>query len=247
MTPNPYIIFLYLHQHHYFTKTLPIPYPITMQPLVSNLNPNAQPFFPQNTNNSHNHQQQHKLIPKRTTKTSRRRGNVTQFPNTIDEVQASRITTVMIRHIPNQLRFGDLLHLLDEHCYEINKSVDDPADWSKFDFLYLPMDYKKHAMERRMSNLGYAFVNFTTPSAAFKFYKQFQGFEWSVTENRKICEINAAHVQGRDKLERIFCQKVFRSNSHKFRPIVFYKGRDGFNRRMKGTPLGIHVRGLPFT
>lgn len=46
-----------------------------------------------------------------------------------------------------------------------------------------------------MSNLGYAFVNFTTPSAAFKFYKQFQGFEWSVTQNRKICEINAAHVQ----------------------------------------------------
>ncbi|XP_058765933.1 protein terminal ear1 homolog [Vicia villosa] len=247
MTPNPPVIFLYLHQHHYFTKTLPIPYPITMQPHASNLNPNAQPFYPQHNIVATPKTQSRVYVPKLTKKTSRRRANVTQFPNTIDEAQASRITTVMIRHIPNQLRFGDLLHVLDEHCYEINKSVDDPADWSKFDFLYLPMDYRKHAMERRMSNLGYAFVNFTSPSAAFKFYKQFQGFEWSVTENRKICEINAAHVQGRDKLERIFCQKVFRSNSHKFRPIVFYKGRDGFNRRMKGTPLGIHVRGLPFT
>ncbi|CAL5189312.1 unnamed protein product [Lathyrus oleraceus] len=216
-----------------------------MQPQVSNLNPNAQPFYPQHTSNSH--YQQDNLVPKRTKKTSRRRGDVQQFPSTIDEAEASRITTVMIRHIPNQLRFGDLLHVLDEHCYEINKSVDDPADWSKFDFLYLPMDYMKHAIERRMSNLGYAFVNFTKPSAAFKFYKQFQGFEWSVTQNRKTCEINAAHFQGRDTLDRVFSKKVFRSTSHKFRPTVFYKGRDGFNRRMKGTPLGIHVRGLPFT
>jgi len=46
-----------------------------------------------------------------------------------------------------------------------------------------------------MSNLGYAFVNFTTPAAAFKFYKQFNGFAWNVRQNRKICEINAAQHQ----------------------------------------------------
>lgn len=55
--------------------------------------------------------------------------------------------------------------------------------------------YRKHAVKGKMSNLGYAFVNFTTPSAAFKFYKQFQGFAWNVTQNPKICEINAAKYQ----------------------------------------------------
>lgn len=63
------------------------------------------------------------------------------------------------------------------------------------DLLLCLLYFRKHAIERRMSNLGYAFVNFTKPSAAFKFYKQFQGFEWSVTQNRKTCEINAAHFQ----------------------------------------------------
>jgi hypothetical protein len=55
--------------------------------------------------------------------------------------------------------------------------------------------FRKHAVQRKISNLGYAFVNFTTPAAAFKFYKEFQGFAWNVTVNQKICEINAAQYQ----------------------------------------------------
>jgi len=38
-------------------------------------------------------------------------------------------------------RFDDLLHILDEHCLRQNKSVD-PEKWSKFDFVYLPVDYR---------------------------------------------------------------------------------------------------------
>ncbi|WJX57685.1 hypothetical protein P8452_43216 [Trifolium repens] len=234
-----------------------------MQQRVSNLNPNAQPFFPQNTNS---HYQFHNnpvpiqttkstvKLPKRTqiqrktTKnTSRNRRSLIPFPNTVQEAEALHITTVMIRNIPNQLRFDDLLLILDEHCFEINKTVDDPDQRSKFDFVYLPMDYRKHALQRKISNLGYAFVNFTTPAAAFKFYKEFQGFAWNVTVNQKICEINAAQYQGKGTLERIFSQKIFRCKCRNFLPMIFYKGRDGFNRRMMGTPLGIHLRGLPFT
>lgn len=55
--------------------------------------------------------------------------------------------------------------------------------------------FRKHAIEKKKSNLGYAFVNFTTPTAAFKFYSEFQGFEWDVTKNKKICEINVAQYQ----------------------------------------------------
>ncbi|KEH16498.1 RNA recognition motif 3 in plant MEI2-like protein [Medicago truncatula] len=187
-------------------------------------------------------------IQQKTTKSTHHRvGTVIPFPKTIEEAEALHITTVMIRNIPNQFRFDNLLMILDVHCFEINKILDDPADWSKFDFVYLPMDYMKHAVKGKMSNLGYAFVNFTTPSAAFKFYKQFQGFAWNVTQNPKICEINAAKYQGKESLIRIFSQKVFRCKNPDFLPILFSAGRDGFNRRMSGISIGIHVRGLPFT
>ncbi|KAE9595933.1 putative mei2-like protein [Lupinus albus] len=120
------------------------------------------------------------------------------------------------------LRFSDLLKILDEHCFELNKTVEDAAAYSKFDFLYLPMDFRlkfrnyffhfintdlsnnhlfgsyfirRHAIDKKLSNLGYAFVNFTSPTAAFKFYKRFNGFIWNVNTNRKTCEINAAQYQ----------------------------------------------------
>ncbi|XP_020237963.1 uncharacterized protein LOC109817162 [Cajanus cajan] len=173
------------------------------------------------------------------------RRDVIPFPNTVEEAEASFTTTVMIRNIPNQLKFNDLLLILDEHCLRQNKRTNEPEDWSKFDFVYLPMDYRKHAIEKRMSNLGYAFVNFTTPAAAFKFYREFQGFEWDVANNRKICEINVAQFQGKDTLMRIFQAKVFRCESRDFLPVVFSDGRDGLNGRINGSYVGNHVWGLP--
>ncbi|XP_061339554.1 protein terminal ear1 homolog [Gastrolobium bilobum] len=180
-----------------------------------------------------------------TTSGSAPRRTVIPFPNTIEEAVTSPITTVMIRNVPNQYKLDDLLLMMDDHCWQQNKTIEDPADWSKFDFIYLPMDYRKHAIEGRMSNLGYAFVNFTTPSAAFKFYEQFQGLVWNVTENQKICEINAALYQGKDTLMRIFRQKVFQCKSRDFLPVVFSEARDGLNRQIEGTPVGKHVPGLP--
>ncbi|TKY56207.1 terminal ear1 [Spatholobus suberectus] len=173
------------------------------------------------------------------------RSGVIPFPNTVEEAEITSTTTVMIRNIPNQFKFDDLLLILDEHCLQQNKDADDPANWSKFDFVYLPMDYRKHAIEKSMSNLGYAFVNFTTPSAAFKFYHEFQGLEWDVAQNKKICEINLAQYQGKDTLVRIFQGKIFRCESRDFLPMVFSGGRDGLNRRIEGTYVGNHVWGLP--
>ncbi|KAG5129672.1 hypothetical protein JHK84_036069 [Glycine max] len=168
------------------------------------------------------------------------------FPNTVQEAKTSSITTVMIRNIPNQFKFEDLQLILDEHCFKQNKSAEDPKAWSKFDFVYLPMDYGKHAIEKKKSNLGYAFVNFTTPAAAFKFYSEFQGFEWDVAKNKKICEINVAQYQGKDTLKRIFQGKVFKCESRDFLPVLYSGGgRDGLNRRIKGTYVGKHVLGLP--
>lgn len=54
---------------------------------------------------------------------------------------------------------------------------------------------RKFSMQKRVSNLGYAFVNFTSPEAAFRFYREFHGVEWDVDQNKKICQINVAQYQ----------------------------------------------------
>ncbi|KEH16497.1 RNA recognition motif 3 in plant MEI2-like protein [Medicago truncatula] len=220
---------------------------MTMQQRIYDLNPNAEPFYPQNltvptpkTQSRMVYDRKRTQIQQKTSKSTYHRVETSiPFPKTIEEAEALHITTVMIRNIPNQFRFDNLLKILDDHCFEINKNAD-PEDWSKYNIVYLPMDYMKHALERRMSNLGYAFVNFTTPAAAFKFYKQFNGFAWNVRQNRKICEINAAQHQGKESLIMIFSQKVFRCKNPDFLPILFSAGRDGFNRRMSGISIGIH-------
>ncbi|KAK7275692.1 hypothetical protein RIF29_16814 [Crotalaria pallida] len=172
--------------------------------------------------------------------------NAIPFPTTIEEAQASNFTTLMIRNIPNQFKFYDLLEILDDHCLKQNKtSVDDSAHYSKYDFVYLPMDYRKHAIEKQFSNLGYAFVNFTTPLAAYKFYKEFHGFVWNVTKNKKTCQINKAQCQGKEALINKFNQKVFRCKSTEFLPVEFPEARDGWNRKSGGITVGEHVWGLP--
>ncbi|KAF1863549.1 hypothetical protein Lal_00030597 [Lupinus albus] len=236
------------------------------------LNPNAQPFYPPNT--LHDHASLHHVTDASTNQSIKRngtnrtkcewrmkgtrtetskgkipyndgcatRGNVIPFPTTIEK---SNVTTVMIRNIPNQFTFSDLLKILDEHCFELNKTVEDAAAYSKFDFLYLPMDFRRHAIDKKLSNLGYAFVNFTSPTAAFKFYKRFNGFIWNVNTNRKTCEINAAQYQGIEYLIRKFHEKVFRCKRSDFLPFVFWEHRDGFNSQVVGTTVGKRIWGLP--
>jgi hypothetical protein len=46
-----------------------------------------------------------------------------------------------------------------------------------------------------MTNLGYAFVNFTNSMAAFRFFSSFQKHVWAVIENKKTCEVTLAELQ----------------------------------------------------
>ncbi|KAJ1439213.1 RNA-binding domain superfamily [Sesbania bispinosa] len=201
------------------------------------LNPNAEPFYIE-----------HRRMPEKKEKQLRALQQPPQGSSSQRmEANTSGTTTVMIRNVPNQYKLEDLLLIMDDHCLQQNKTVNDPSHLSKFDFLYLLMDYRKHAVERKMSNLGYAFVNLTTPFAAFKFYEKFEGFMWNVKENRKKCEINAAQYQGKDKLMSIFGEKVFRCKSRDFLPVAFSVARDGLNPPSKGIPVGKHVWGLPTT
>lgn len=92
-------------------------------------------------------------------------------------------TTIMIRNIP--IKYSD--ELLAEDLSEFK---------GKYDCLYLPYDYDKNG------NKGYAFINFVNPLHILYFYDKFNGKKWSHFESSKICELNSAHFQGINELQK---------------------------------------------
>ncbi|CAE7253837.1 ML4 [Symbiodinium natans] len=94
-------------------------------------------------------------------------------------------TTVMLRNIPNRYTRDMLVARLDKGYKNL------------YDFVYLPIDFSSKC------NVGYAFINFRTPSAAHRFHNEFHmtktkqclpGFSSS-----KVAEVSFARVQGRDQ------------------------------------------------
>ncbi|KAL9449860.1 hypothetical protein AB3S75_011733 [Citrus x aurantiifolia] len=153
--------------------------------------------------------------------------NLKWAPKSREDVYGAMLgenTTLMIRNIPNNLKRRDLLHILDNHCrVEYLKS-----NWhckSEFDFLYLPMDF------RRRANLGYAFVNFTTAAGALRLWKAFNKYKWEVEApgNKKRCEIACADIQGRDALEKHFERFKFYCHTDGYLPVILSPPRDGWN------------------
>jgi len=95
------------------------------------------------------------------------------------ELRDSGKTTVMMRNVPNDYTRNMVLELLNNTGYK-----------SKFDFIYLPIDFERKA------GLGYAFINFVDSESATEFQKEYTGFRgWSVTSD-KMCEVAWSDVQG---------------------------------------------------
>ena len=92
-------------------------------------------------------------------------------------------TTVMIRNIP--IKYTD--DILIEALKEFN---------GKYDCLYMPFDYEKNG------NKGYAFINFVNPLHILYFYEKFNGKKWAHFESSKICELNCAHFQGINEIQK---------------------------------------------
>ena len=92
-------------------------------------------------------------------------------------------TTVMIRNIP--IKYTD--EILIEALNEFN---------GKYDCLYMPYDYEKNG------NKGYAFINFINPLHILYFYEKFNGKKWVHFESSKICELNCAHFQGINEIQK---------------------------------------------
>ena len=92
-------------------------------------------------------------------------------------------TTVMIRNIP--IKYTD--EILNEALVEFH---------GKYDCLYLPYDFEKNG------NKGYAFINFVNPLHILYFYEKFNGKKWVHFESSKICELNCAHFQGVNEIQK---------------------------------------------
>ncbi|XP_051227673.1 protein terminal ear1 homolog isoform X1 [Lolium perenne] len=139
-------------------------------------------------------------------------------------------TTVMIRNIPNKYRSQKLLlNMLDNHCIEYNKKIEagggegefEGQPFSSYDFLYLPIDFSNKC------NVGYGFVNLTSPEAAVRLYKAFHKQPWEVYNSRKICQVTYARLQGLEALKEHFKNSKFPCDNDEYLPVVFSPPRDG--------------------
>ena len=92
-------------------------------------------------------------------------------------------TTVMIRNIPIKYTDEKLIEALSEFN-------------GKYDCLYMPFDYEKNG------NKGYAFINFINPLHILYFYEKFNRKKWLYFESSKICELNCAHFQGINEIQK---------------------------------------------
>ncbi|CAN6479969.1 unnamed protein product [Victoria cruziana] len=161
-----------------------------------------------------------------------RRGEVQRLEFREEDAESVMMTTVMIRNIPNKLSREMLVGKLEGHCLEMNDRIRSEGSCtggkeetveplSEFDFVYLPMDF------RNKCNLGYAFVNFTSPAATWRLYRSLHNQEWRCYSSKKICEICYARIQGKEALKNHFRNSNFTCDSFEFLPIEFSPPRDG--------------------
>ncbi|KMZ62133.1 hypothetical protein ZOSMA_48G00530 [Zostera marina] len=144
-------------------------------------------------------------------------------------------TSVMIKNIPSKYTKEMLLSLLDKHCSLENQSLSGVSVHSEFDFFYLPMDF------RSGYNLGYAFVNFTSPEAAWRLHAFLHKKSWDFFCSRKICEVTFARIQGLDALKMNFVNSKFHCNSDQFLPVEFFPPRNGTNFNVKSRFIGKRI------
>mmetsp|Transcript_41332 Transcript_41332/g.108969 ORF Transcript_41332/g.108969 Transcript_41332/m.108969 type:complete len:437 (-) Transcript_41332:322-1632(-) len=114
------------------------------------------------------------------------------------------VTTMMLRNIPNKYTQNTLL-----------QEIDDFGFFGSYDFFYLPMDV------HNSSNVGYAFINFLSPTDAERFRKVFGSHRFQKFQSRKISSVCSAHVQGlAENLRHFEKRAVTHARNEQYRPIV---------------------------
>jgi hypothetical protein len=115
------------------------------------------------------------------------------------------LTTVMIRSIPNKCSQRELITELERAGFQ-----------GCFDFLYIPLDL------RTMSNMGYAFVNFSHPVHAARCMKVLPNHHFQRQQKMgKGVSVCPAHMQGLEaNLQHYEKSAVNTSRLRQRRPVV---------------------------
>jgi len=119
-------------------------------------------------------------------------------------------TTLMLRNIPNDYNFYMLKELIDSFGFR-----------GQYDFLYLPMDFRKGA------NIGYAFVNGVNPAAAQRIRQAFDGFEDWAIQSAKTCEVSWSFPQQglAEHVERYRNSPVMHESTPlAYKPRIYHNG-----------------------
>lgn len=132
------------------------------------------------------------------------------------------ITTMMFRKIPNRYQSHTLAEELNTLGFK-----------NKIDFVYVPMDQATHW------NVGYGFVNFTTPEAAEEAARFLTGRKLSKACNAKHereLELVPAHMQGLRKNLEHYRRSAVQFNKN-FRPLIIPEALDYLDETEKNNIL----------
>jgi len=118
-------------------------------------------------------------------------------------------TTVMLRNIPNRYCQAQLLDEIDQAGFV-----------GTYDFFYLPMD------THNRTNVGYAFINFSTPPSMDEFITSFSGYRFKDHSSQKIAKVSPAHLQGfYENVQHFSNRAVTHSRNSQYRPVVIIDGQ----------------------
>jgi len=131
-----------------------------------------------------------------------------EFDINVDSIESGmdRRTTLMIRNIPNKYSQKILLRLIDLKFRE------------KYDFFYLPIDYKHRC------NVGYAFINFFESAPIVDFFRLLNDKKWDKFNSEKVCKITYARLQGQDALLDHFKSSSVMQQHKQMRPFFVKSG-----------------------
>nr|XP_012567615.1 protein MEI2-like 2 isoform X3 [Cicer arietinum] len=185
------------------------------------------------------------------------RGRIRRPDNNVNQIESKKLyqldldkiiggedtrTTLMIKNIPNKYTSKMLLAAIDENHQ------------GTYDFLYLPIDFKVHALHisfqlgvdgcgiyvsrttlftnvgfclQNKCNVGYAFINMVSPSHIVPFYKAFNGKKWEKFNSEKVASLAYARIQGKAALVMHFQNSSLMNEDKRCRPILFHsEGQD---------------------
>jgi len=122
---------------------------------------------------------------------------------------AATSTTLMLRNVPQTWSRDMLTSLLDSKGFA-----------GQYDFIYLPINIKIQL------NVSYAFLNFSTPSAAERFVEVFHGLGAGSSEDEAL-QVCLSEVQGLDANVRRYQNSPIMGQSvpELYKPALFCGGR----------------------